>query len=228
MEAVADALDRGTVKRAKWALAMLFLVDGVGFGTWAAHVPVFKQMLRLENGSLTFVLISLIIGAIVTMPLTGQLIRHYGSRRVARASAVLYVVMVGLLAQATSLSVLIVLAGLYGGAKGAFDVAVNAQAVTVQKENGSPIMSFFQGCWSAGGLLGAAAASVMLQHGGTARSDISLATAALVVCTVWAMRPLLSDRGSRPLGLRELEQKAGGLCGRMWPCFVLRWWAFSG
>src|SRR5271168_1809417 len=49
----------------KWALAVLFLVDGAGFGTWAAHVPVFKQFLHIENGSLTFVLISVIIGAII-------------------------------------------------------------------------------------------------------------------------------------------------------------------
>ena len=64
------------VKRSKWALAMLFLVDGVGFGTWAAHVPVFKQFLHLENGSLPFVLVSLIVGGIITMPVTGQIVEH--------------------------------------------------------------------------------------------------------------------------------------------------------
>jgi MFS family permease len=50
------------VKWPKWALAVLFLVDGAGFGTWAAHVSVFKQFLHIENGSLTFVLISVISG----------------------------------------------------------------------------------------------------------------------------------------------------------------------
>ena len=150
---------------------MLFLVDGVGFGAWAAHVPVFKQFLHLENGSLTFVLVSLIVGAIITMPVTGQLVGHYRSRRVVRVAAVIYVLMVALLAQASNLLFLIVFAGLYGAAKGAFDVAVNAQAITVEKQYGLPIMSFFQGCWSAGGLLGASAASLMLQHGGTARSS---------------------------------------------------------
>jgi MFS family permease len=187
------ALDGTVVKRSKWALAMLFLVDGVGFGTWAAHVPVFKQFLRLENGSLTFVLVSLIIGAIVTMPITGQLIEHYGSRRVVRVAAVIYVLMVALLAQASSLLFLILFAGLYGAAKGAFDVAVNAQAVTVEKQYGAPIMSFFQGCWSAGGLLGAGAASFMLQHGGTARSDLSLTAGMLILCSLWAMPLLVSE-----------------------------------
>jgi MFS family permease len=182
-----------TVKRSKWALAMLFLVDGVGFGTWAAHVPVFKQFLHLENGSLTFVLVSLVIGAIITMPIAGQLIRHYGSRRVVRVVAVVYVLMFALLAQSSNLLFLILFAGLYGAAKGALDVGINAQAVTVEKQYGAPIMSFFQGCWSAGGLLGAGAASLMLRHGGTARSDLSLTAGMLILCSLWAIPFLVSE-----------------------------------
>src|SRR5215469_6777571 len=172
---------------------MLFLVDGVGFGAWAAHVPVFKQFLHLENGSLTFVLVSLIIGAIITMPITGQLIEHYGSRRVLWVSAVIYVLMVALLAQASTLLVLIVFAGLYGAAKGAIDVSVNAQAITVEKQYGLPIMSFFQGCWSAGGLLGAGVASLMLQYGGTARSDLLLTAGVFILCSLWAMPLLITE-----------------------------------
>ncbi len=174
-------------KRSKWALALLFTVDGVGFGTWAAHVPVFKQSLHLENGSLTFVLVSLIIGAILTMPITGLLSERFGSRRVVQTTAVFYVMMLALLAQASSLFSLILFAGLYGASKGAFDVAVNAHAVPVEKTYGLPIMSFFQGCWSAGGLFGAGAASLMLQHGGTTRQDLSLTAGALILCCLWAL-----------------------------------------
>lgn len=191
------------VRRAKWALAVLFLVDGVGFGAWAAHVPVFKQLLHLGNGSLTFVLISLIVGAIITMPITGQLIEHYGSRRVVRVAAVIYVLMVALLAQASNILFLIVFAGLYGAAKGAFDVAVNAQAITVEKQHGLPIMSFFQGCWSAGGLFGAGAASLMLRHGGTARTDLSLTAGVLIVCGLLAMPLLIHEPGRETAGLRR-------------------------
>jgi MFS family permease len=185
-----------TIGQSKWALAMLFLVDGVGFGTWAAHVPVFKQLLLIENGALTFVLVSLIVGAIVSMPITGQLTERYGSRRVVRISTVLYVLTLALLAQASSLFLLIVYAGLYGAAKGALDVAVNAQAVTVEKQYGQPIMSFFQGCWSTGGLLGAAVASIMLQHGGRVRSDLSLTSGLLLLCSLFAM-PFLAGETER-------------------------------
>src|SRR5882724_291628 len=185
------------VKWGKWALAMLFLVDGAGFGAWAAHVPVFKQLLRLENGSLTFVLVSLIIGALITMPITGQLIARYSSRRVIRVAAIVYVLMVALLAQASSFWFLVIFAGLFGAAKGAFDVAVNAQAIAVEEHYKQSSMSFFQGCWSAGGLLGAGAAGLMLQHQGTVRTDLSLTAGVLILCSL-ATLPLLVNETAKP------------------------------
>ena len=185
------------VKWPKWALAMLFLVDGAGFGTWAAHVPVFKQFLHLENGSLTLVLISVIVGALITMPLTGQIIARYGSRWVIRIVSIGYVLMIALLAQASSFLLLVLFAGLFGAAKGAFDVSVNAQAIAVEKHYRQSSMSFFQGCWSAGGLLGAGAAGLMLQHHGTVRGDLSLTAGLLVLCTFLTL-PLLVNETVKP------------------------------
>jgi MFS family permease len=184
------------VKWPKWALAVLFLVDGAGFGTWAAHVPVFKQFLHIENGSLTFVLISVIVGAIISMPVTGQLIARYGSRRVIRNAAISYVLTIGLLAQASSFWLLVIFAGLFGAPKGAFDISVNAQAMAVEKHYGRSSMSFFQGCWSSGGLLGAGAAGLMLQRQGTVRSDLSFTAGVLGLCCILTL-PMLVDEGVR-------------------------------
>jgi MFS family permease len=181
------------VRWPKWALAMLFLADGAGFGSWAAHVPVFKQFLHIENGSLTLVLVSVIVGGIISMPATGQLIARYGSRRVIRVAAISYVLMIGLLAQASSFWLLIVFAGLFGSMKGAFDISVNAQAMAVEKHYGQSSMSFFQGCWSAGGLLGAGAAGLMLQHQGTVRADLSITAGVLGLCCIWALPMLVGE-----------------------------------
>ena len=196
-------MDLTGVKWPKWALAVLFLVDGAGFGTWAAHVPVFKQFLHIENGSLTFVLISVIAGAIISMPVTGQLIARYGSRRVIWNAAISYVFMIGLLAQASSFWLLVIFAGLFGAAKGAFDISVNAQAMAVEKYYGQSSMSFFQGCWSAGGLLGAGAAGLMLQHQGTVRSDLSFTAGVLVLCCILTL-PMLVEEAVRPRAAAKL------------------------
>src|ERR1700691_5514429 len=100
-EELAEAAGK-RVQWPKWALAILFLANGVGFGTWATHVPVFKEFLHMENGSLTLVLTSFIVGAIVSMPITGQLIARFGSRRITRIAAIGYILTIGVLAQASS------------------------------------------------------------------------------------------------------------------------------
>jgi MFS family permease len=187
------------VKWPKWALAMVFLANGVGFGTWATHVPVFKQFLHIENGSLTFVLTSFIVGAIVSMPITGQLTARFGSRRVTQIVAVGYVLTIGLLARASSFLLLLILAGLFGAANGAVDIAMNANAVAVEKHYMRSSMCLFQGCWSAGGLLGAAAAGLLLKHQGTALTDLSLIAILLGLCCIVSLPMLVDDvaRSSR-------------------------------
>ncbi len=181
----------------KWALASLFLANGVGFGTWATHVPVFKEFLHLQNGSLTLVLTSFIVGAIVSMPVTGQLVARYGSRRITRIAAIGYALMIGLLAQASSFLLFLIFAGLLGAANGALDIAMNANAVTIEKHYGRSSMCLFQGCWSAGGLLGASAAGLLLKHQGTALTDLSLIAIFLGLGCIVSL-PMLVDDVARP------------------------------
>src|ERR1700722_20724176 len=121
------------IKWPKWALAIVFRANRVGFGTWATHVPVFKQFLHIENGTLTLVLTSFIVGAIVSMPITGQLIAHYGSRRITRFAAIAYVLAIGLLAQASTFLLFLIFAGFLGAANRAPDIAINANAVAIEK-----------------------------------------------------------------------------------------------
>ena len=192
----------GTIQIAKgmWprrALATLFVADGLGFGAWATHVPAFKQFLQLDNGSLTFVLISVVAGSLIATPLTGQCIARFGSRPVVRTVAIGYCVAIALLAQASSFASLLAFACLFGAAKGGFDVSINAQAFAVEQHYGRSSMGFLQGCWSIGSLLGAAAAGLMLHHHGTLRVDLSLTASVLAVCTL-AMSPLLVGEQTQP------------------------------
>ncbi len=54
-------------------------------------------------------------------------------------------------------------------------------------------MSFFQGCWSSGGLLGAGAAGLMLQHQGTIRADLSLTAGLLGLCCIATLSLLVNE-----------------------------------
>src|ERR1700746_2614659 len=57
--------------RARWALSLLFLVYGLVFGTWAAMIPSLQDKFHLSAGQLSWVLLGMIAGSMVSMPLTG-------------------------------------------------------------------------------------------------------------------------------------------------------------
>jgi len=143
----------GRSEKARWAAALFFTLDGVGFGVWAAHIPVFKESLHLSSLSLSEVLLSLVLGSILTMPLAGRAIARFGSRLIIWMASAAYVLAIAWLGSVHSLWPLVINAAVFGAAKGAFDVSVNAQGVWVEEQIGKPIVSSFQGFWSIGGLL---------------------------------------------------------------------------
>jgi hypothetical protein len=44
------------------------------FGTWAALIPSSQQKFSLSAGQLSWVLFGLVLGALISMPLAGQVI----------------------------------------------------------------------------------------------------------------------------------------------------------
>ena len=145
----------------------MFFADGIGFGTWAGHIPAFKQKFLLSDSSLSMVLLAVAAGSIVSMPIAGQAVRHFGSRRCIAVSLGCYALCLAFLALAPNLFLFVAVALLFGGAKASVEVSVNAQAVLVERDYGRPIMASFQALWSVGGLAGGFLTSVTLSLGST-------------------------------------------------------------
>jgi MFS family permease len=101
---------RSLVQNARIFASLLFLMDGMAFGTWAALIPSFQQKFRLLPAELSVVLLGLIGGAMVSMPLAGKLVERWGSRRVASPAAVGFATALLLLAFAPSYATLILAA----------------------------------------------------------------------------------------------------------------------
>src|ERR1700761_5144797 len=73
----------GRARQARGALSALFFADGLTFGTWAALIPSFQQKFQLPPQKLSFVLLAMIAGAMVSMPVVGRVIHRTGSNRIA-------------------------------------------------------------------------------------------------------------------------------------------------
>jgi fucose permease len=200
-QAIRAASPTADLRTARQALLGIFLLNGVGIASWAAHVPTVKQKFALSDAALGGALLAMAIGSVGALLLGGHLVARYGSRKVLIAGAIGFCLTLPLLLIAPALALLIALLTCFGACIGAMEVAANVEAFRVEERYGRPIMATFHALFSVGGLLGAAVAGLTLARGlpGVAHmAGIALGLAAL---TAWgAPRMLPADADSRAAG----------------------------
>ena len=154
--------DFPAVRRARFAVALVFLVNGIVMGTWAAHIPLVEERLAMSHSTLGIALLTMALGALLAMPLTGPMIARFGSALVTRiATAVLLLAFLLPILAATPVLLMLALF-VFGASSGVMDVAMNAHGVAVGRRLGRPVMSSFHGMWSLGGLAGSGLAALLL------------------------------------------------------------------
>lgn len=144
------------LRAARLAVSAVFFLNGVGIANWVVRIPAVREPLGLSESALGVALLGVAAGALVTMPLTGRLVARHGSRPITRLGALLFGAALVLPALAPTLTLLTLALVLLGAGNGMLDVAMNAQAATVERGYGRPIMSRFHALFSLGGLAGAA------------------------------------------------------------------------
>ncbi|WP_235993604.1 MFS transporter [Paraburkholderia solitsugae] len=199
MKSLAQPVSTPFMKPLKERVATLgvFLANGFGIGAWAVEVPRIKESLSLSDASLGIALFAFALGAIVAMPLAGQLAPRFGSGRATALLSAAFVVALPFPAFAPNLATLCIALLALGAANGALDVSMNGHASTIETQWKSPIMSSFHASWSAGGLLGAATGA-MLQKGGIGViGGLVLPDVFIAVLMVAAAALALRDLGPR-------------------------------
>jgi predicted MFS family arabinose efflux permease len=151
-----------SVKNARRATLLSFLVCGIAVSAWAPMVPLAKERTGLNEAGLGLILLCMGGGAIVTMPFIGPLIQRTGSRPVIVAGSLLTALVLPILTLAATPVALGATLLVFGAALGSLDVAMNAQAVVVQEKVNRPVMSSFHGMFSLGGLTGSMLFGVLL------------------------------------------------------------------
>ncbi len=150
------------VIKARRATLLMFLICGISVSTWAPMVPLAKERTGVSEKGLGLLLLMMGVGAIITMPFVGRLIYKNGSRKIIISSSIVIALMLPLLAVVSHPLVLGIVLFVFGAAIGALDVAMNSQAVVVERALQRPAMSSFHGMFSVGGLTGALAFGLFL------------------------------------------------------------------
>jgi predicted MFS family arabinose efflux permease len=182
------------LRHARVATAVVFAVHGAVVGSFAARLPWLAGHVGVDVGGLGVALLMPGVGAMLAMPATGRLVHRYDLRSLTRVLILLWCAALLLPALPTSLVLLCAVLVLYGATAGLADVAMNAHAVVVEQRYGRSIMSGLHGWWSAGGLVGSAAAAVAVRITDDARPHFLVAAAVLGAISLLASAWLLPHR----------------------------------
>lgn len=149
-------------RRARGAVATLFLTNGALLANILPRFPEIKEQLGIDNTVYGLAITAFPIGAIVAGLASAALIRRFGSARVAVFGTVL--TSLGVLAAGVAPSIMLFALGLsLGGAMDAItDVAQNAHGLRVQRNYGRSILNSFHAVWSVGAVLGGTMAAVAI------------------------------------------------------------------
>ncbi|WP_295047196.1 MFS transporter, partial [uncultured Paracoccus sp.] len=148
---------------ARWAVSALFFANGLVVGGWALKLPAMMARLGIGESVAGLLVLSLGIGSICLMPVFGALVARRGSAWAVRLAAVLFAPSLIWISLAPTVWTAAAAVLVFGGLIGAMDVAMNANAVAVERARRRAIMSSCHGFWSLGGLVGAGAGGVAIQ-----------------------------------------------------------------
>ena len=181
-------------RRGRWAIAALFFMNGFLSGSWAPQIPVFQQRLGISEFTLGLLILLFGVGAIVAMPWSGYLMSRHGSRTVVLSFASVAAFALLCVALAPNVALAAVAMLLFGGLIGGMDVAMNANAVAVERHMSRAIMSSSHAFWSLGGFFGGGAGGLFIQNFGhvahaAAVTAIAFAVFVLAAGSVIADRP---------------------------------------
>lgn len=183
---------------------LAFLITGLAMSAWAPLVPFAQERLGVNEATLGALLLCLGGGSLIAMPLTGPLVNRFGCRKFLGVSLLLICISLVFLGVVSSITTLALTLLVFGLSLGATDVAMNMQAVIVEKASGRSMMSGFHGFYSLGGIFGAVVISGLLWLSLSPFQSLLVLAGVLVAMLVYTVPKLLPyGNSSNSDGKRE-------------------------
>ncbi|TXL85423.1 MFS transporter [Streptomyces sp. IB2014 016-6] len=185
-------------RRARTAVAVLFLTNGALFANLLPRYPEIKAGLGMSNAVYGLAVAAFPAGAIVAGPAAGVLVRRYGSARVAVVGTLL--TGAGALAAGVAGSVPLLAVALFlaGATDAITDVAQNAHGLRVQRRYGRSIINSFHATWSVGAVTGGAMAAGAIALGLSRGQHLAISAVVFAAAACLALRHCLPGPDAEP------------------------------
>jgi MFS family permease len=202
--------EQRAVRRARVGVTAAFAAHAMLSGLLGPWIPRIKAQAGLDASGLGIALTGFAVGLLAGTRVADPAIRRWGGRRVVRGGIPVMGVGFALLPAARSLASLTLLFLGIGLLAGLIDVAMNIEAVAVERRFGRRVMSAIHGTWSVALFAGAALASAGIAAGLSIGIHLPIAAALVVVVSAAFLRwlPAAGEATEAPVA-RPDEPQAG-------------------
>ena len=133
---------------------MYFFLAGFGFSTWASRIPTLKEAFNFNEAELGNLLLVMPVSSLIGLPISGWLVSRFDSRLPLVVGFVVFGIALCMIGYSQNLLVLVAAVFLFAFSMRIVNIAMNTQALTLQKRFGRKINGAFHGLWSTGGIVG--------------------------------------------------------------------------
>ncbi len=182
------------LQRARFGVATVFVLNGYALATLLSRVPAIRDTLGFSPGQLGLLLLTLSLGTVIALPLSGLLVHHAGAARAVAGGALTVAIAFVVLTVGLSLaSAPLVATGLlvYGVGTSTWDVAMNVEGAAVERGLRRTLLPRLHAGFSIGTVLGALLGAAAARVGLGLPLQLAVAAPLLLVVVGWAVRTFL-------------------------------------
>lgn len=177
-----------SINKERVSLSIFFFLSGFNFSSWASRIPTIKAALNLNEAELGTILLTMPVSSLIGLPLSGWLVSKFETRVPLAVGFLLNSICLSLIGLATTPFTLVIALFLFSLSLRIFNISINTQAITLQKQFAKKINGSFHGLWSTGGIIGVGFTTLLISL------DVTMVPHLLMVSTVTTLAALFSYR----------------------------------
>ena len=170
------------------SLSIFFFLSGFNFASWASRIPTIKSALNLNEAELGTMLLTMPISSLIGLPLSGWLVAKLETRIPLTLAFLVNAACLSLIGLASTPLLLVIALFLFSLSMRIFNIAINTQAITLQRQYPRKINGTFHALWSTGGIAGIGFTTLLIAL------DVAMVQHLVVVSVLTILVALLSYR----------------------------------
>lgn len=178
-------------------LSVFFFTSGFCFSSWASRIPTIKTFFGYNEAELGTILLFMPISSLIGLPVSGWLVTRYDSRIPMSFAFIALALSLLSIGFATTGFALIASLCIFSFSMRVLNIAMNTQAIALQKLFNRKINGSFHGLWSTGGIIGVGFSTVMVALDISMPNHLLIVSSLTLLITFFSYRYLLrNDRST--------------------------------